>query len=113
MALIKTSAEFVREFKPPKPRWGEWRLSGMYLEYPAYGPGKTYPINLDRFTSSSQMLDMIMQVAHKNWATDKCLAGLVRALNDILNPQSMLCSGGRDFRAPRTRIRARVREYRR
>jgi hypothetical protein len=63
------------------------------LSYPAY-PGGRYPIMLDRFTNSAEMLVMIMQVSIKDWATNECLAGLVRALNDLLHPQATLCSIG-------------------
>ena len=70
--------------------WGGWRLKGLELTYPAY-PGGGYPIDLERFTTSAAMLNMIAQVARKEWATDKCLAGLVRALDDLLRPQATLC----------------------
>jgi hypothetical protein len=39
-------------------RWGGWFLEHRTLHYPAY-PGGCYPINVERFTSSAQMLDMI------------------------------------------------------
>jgi hypothetical protein len=53
-----------------------------------------YPVDLTRFQSSAVVLDIIMQVAKKGWGTDACIAGLVRALNDLLDPQANLCSGG-------------------
>jgi hypothetical protein len=78
-------------------RWGGWRLEHRYLAYPAY-VGGDYPINLDRFTSSAQVLDMIAQVSMKNWATPECVAGLIRAINDLLHLQGRLCGCGRDMR---------------
>jgi hypothetical protein len=36
---------------------------------------------------------MICQVAMKEWATDVCISGLVRAINDLLQPQAYLCTG--------------------
>jgi len=30
----------------------------------------------------------------KEWATDGCISGLVRAINDLLQPQAHLCSMG-------------------
>jgi hypothetical protein len=73
--------------------WGGWTLDGVWLEYPAY-VGGAYGIEVTDLRSSAPMLDVIMQVRGKNWADDACLAGLVRALDDILQPQAHLCSGG-------------------
>jgi hypothetical protein len=72
-----------------KDGWNGWRLE----DWPAgefggwhivYGGDGGYPMDMDRFRSSAVVLDGIMQVAKKAWATDACIAGLVRALNDIL-----------------------------
>jgi hypothetical protein len=41
--------------------------------------------------------DRIVQVSHKLWADDATLAGLVRALDDVLRLQSNLC-GRQDHR---------------
>jgi hypothetical protein len=57
-------------------------------------PQGEYPIDVDRMRSSSAVLDLIMRVCKKDWATKACLAGLVHALNDVLQPQANLCSGG-------------------
>ena len=69
-------------------RWGGWRLDDDHL---CYGE---YCFDLADRTSSATLLDMIMQIAGKTWATDECLAGLVHALDDIFHPQSLLCSCG-------------------
>jgi hypothetical protein len=76
-----------------KDGWGGWRLEhwgepdgGWHVVYRAHSGGD-YPMELDRFHSSPVVLDGVMQVAGKLWPTDACLAGLVRALNDILHPQ--------------------------
>lgn len=74
--------------------WAGWRLEGLALVYPAYPGGGVYPINIERFTSSAQMLDIIMQVASKSWATNDCIAGLIHALDYLLQPQATLCSSG-------------------
>ena len=42
----------------------------------------SYEIDLDTCTTSPEVLDWIMQVDGKVWATPTVLAGLVRALND-------------------------------
>lgn len=41
------------------------------------------------------MLDCIAQVAGKVWATPDVVGNFVQALNDLLQPQAHLCSGGR------------------
>jgi hypothetical protein len=113
--LLTTSADWVwANWTPPtleelSARWGGWRLEGLMLCYPAYPayPG-LYPVDVERFTTSAQVLDMIMQVAKKRWADDECLAGLVRALNDILEPQANLCSFGSDKKLTRAKIRRLV-----
>jgi hypothetical protein len=51
------------------------------------------------------MLDIIMQIAKKAWASDHCLAGLVRALNAIFDPQANLCSFGADKAIDEARVR--------
>lgn len=69
------------------------------------GPGDAYEVDLEECLTSAQVLDWIMQVAQKTWATDAVLAGLVRAVNEVLNPQAHLCSFGK----PKTLTRAQVR----
>jgi|SRR6516164_8959626 hypothetical protein len=85
-----------RQYDPS--RWGGWRRVGHGLGYPRPPNKAMYVVDLERFTASSVMLDFIMQVAKKTWATDECLAGLVRALNEIIEPQAHLCSGWTDKR---------------
>jgi hypothetical protein len=92
--------------------WNGWRREGNTLGYPEYRNGGMYPVDLERFTASSVVLDFIMQVAGKSWATDKCLAGLVRALDDILDPQANLCSGGGDRRLATARLQQILRQRR-
>lgn len=55
-----------------------------------------YAIDLDRCTTSAEVLDWIIQVAGKSWATDCVLASLIRALQYYLHPQQTLCSGGNE-----------------
>ncbi len=58
--------------------------------------GPHYEIDLEEINSSAEMLDWIFQVASKQWADARTLAELVWALDEIFDPQSTLCSGGRD-----------------
>ena len=70
--------------------WGPWVLDRKTLTITC----EDYEIDLERIDTSGEMLDFIMQIARKSWATDEVLANLVRALNDIVEPQAHLCSGG-------------------
>ncbi len=53
-----------------------------------------YDIDLERCRTSAQVLDWIMQVSKKSWATDLVIASLVRMLDEILDPQGSMCSFG-------------------
>ncbi len=53
-----------------------------------------YEVDLERCKTSAAVLDWITQIAGKTWADDSTLAGLVRDLNRILDPQANLCSLG-------------------
>jgi hypothetical protein len=83
-------------------RWGGWSLHGDHLFY------GDYCFELDDTGSSASVLDMIMQIAMKKWATDECLAGLVHALDDIFHPQATLCSCGADKRMTAKQVKARL-----
>jgi hypothetical protein len=76
-------------------RWGGWCLEGFDLVYrDESGVEYEYPMDLECVHTSAEMLDIIMHVAGSSWATDTCLAGLVRALDDLFHPQANLCPGG-------------------
>lgn len=78
--------------KPKRKKFGSWRFNpdNWTLELVS----GCYYVDLDRCCSSVAVLDWICQIAHKRWATDKILADLVRALDDLLTPQVTLCSWG-------------------
>lgn len=83
------------------PDWGGWllRRETRELALPVHRSlidfgDDAYAVDLDDCRTSAQVLDWICQVASKSWATDEIVAGLVRALSDVLDPQSNLCSGG-------------------
>lgn len=73
-------------------QWGPWKLDAA--RYVLYCPG--YEVSLQSCGTSAGMLDWIVQVAEKGWATAGHTAGLVHALDDILRPQANLCSGWRE-----------------
>jgi hypothetical protein len=64
---------------PPRRRrdWYGWTLRGTWLSYPAYQNGSRYGFDLTGFGSSAAVLDIIMQVGRKPWATKQCVVGLV------------------------------------
>ena len=64
-----------------------------------------YWIDLERCRTTAQVLDWIMQIAHKSWADDGTLASLVRALDHALRPQATLCSLGMNRELTKAEIR--------
>jgi hypothetical protein len=87
--------------------WGPWALNKGTLAL-EHIEGRDYWIDLERCTTPAEVLDWIAKVAGKTWADDATVAGLARALNDVLRPQSTLCSFGRPRRLTVTQIRRRV-----
>lgn len=77
-------------------RWGPWVYdpsNNQLVLY--YGRGDSlYWIDLDHCRTSSEVLDWIMQVQHKVFATPEVVGQLVRALDTLLRPQETLCSSG-------------------
>jgi hypothetical protein len=77
--------------------------------------GYRYEVDLERCLSSAEVLDWICQIAGKDWTDDSTvanatLAGLVRAINDVLNPQAHLCSSGQSKRLDPRQISELVRK---
>jgi ABC-type transport system involved in cytochrome c biogenesis ATPase subunit len=87
--------------------WGPWQLD---RDVRALRMGDTdYEVDLDRCLTSAETLDWILQVADKADADDATIAGLVRALTDVLDPQATLCSGGRSRRLTMAQVAELVR----
>lgn len=88
--------------------WGPWALnvSAFTLEC------NDYEVDLEQCTTSAEVLDWIAQVASKDWATDEVVAGLVRAINDLLAPQENLCSGGKHLALSGKQLRQLVQSAR-
>lgn len=71
------------------------RVMTMYLkDLPNGLRNLNYDISLDRMDTSARVLDAILQVSQKTWATDKVVSDMVRMLDRIFRPQSFLCSSG-------------------
>jgi len=83
--------------RPEKPKhgdaWGDWwyNADNFTLEYKSW---QHYYVDLERCTTSAETMDWIFQIATKSWATPEVLGHLIQALDDVLEPQANLCSGG-------------------
>ncbi len=97
----KTLKQILEENIKDGQKWGPWhfRESSLVLELNFRRPGGSndwYEIHLADCCSSAEVLDWIMQIADKSWASDEIIANLIRALKDCLHPQSNLCGSGID-----------------
>lgn len=53
-----------------------------------------YEIDLETCTSSAEVLDWIVQVAHKTWVGKEDLADLIAAFDALFQLQAHFCSSG-------------------
>ena len=80
--------------------WGDWcfmennTLELLTTPYGHANEFSVYWVDLDRVRSSAEVLDWIAQISKKTWCTEKILANLVWALDDILDLQQNYCSFG-------------------
>ena len=74
--------------------WGCWRYCLNRTLECRDGHGYLYEIDLDRCRTSAEVLDWIMQVNAKTWATAGIMKDLLDALHDLLDPQGTMCSFG-------------------
>jgi hypothetical protein len=89
--------------------WGPWKLDpDRFVLDRAPDSVNSYPIDLLSCQDSDEVLDWICQVACQRWADDATLAGLARALNDVLDPQATLCSVGEPKRISENQLRERI-----
>jgi hypothetical protein len=89
--------------------WGPWKLDpDRFVLDRAPNSSDSYQIDVLSCQDSDEVLDWICQVASQKWADDVTLAGLVRALNDVLHPQVTLCSVGESKRLSENQLRERI-----
>lgn len=74
--------------------WGPWKLDRINRVLRIDSANGPYEVDLGSCRSSPEVLDWIYQITGKPWADDAVLAGFVRAIGDILDPQVNLCSWG-------------------
>jgi len=75
--------------------WGSWcyKPEALVLVCDA-AEAKGYEVDLERCTTSAEMLDWICQVAEKAWATPDTVGNLAMALNELLRPLATVCAMG-------------------
>jgi hypothetical protein len=77
--------------------WGDWKYDAEYFVLAVDDAERHhYEVNLREFKTSAGALDWIFQVAGKTWVTPVQLGDLIQAIDDIIEPQATLCSGGHD-----------------
>lgn len=65
-----------------EPKWNGWRQEGNELVYPLGGED-VFAFDLEQLATPIAEFNIVKQVSRKAWATDECIAGLVRALDEI------------------------------
>lgn len=85
--------------------WGPWkfRLGNLTLTHVE----QDYEIDLERCLSPGQVLDWIYQIYLKAWKGDD-IRHLLRAFQDILDPQASLCSGGSEKHLTKAELKKRI-----
>ena len=53
-----------------------------------------YEVDLERMTSSAELLDWIFQLEGKTWMTREAMGHFIEAIQFIVHPQGTLCSMG-------------------
>ena len=86
----------IEDQKLARRTWGNWKLTTTSLELLMQRPGSFYAVDLERLNTSAEMLDTIIQVAKKKWATPEVVGCLVKAFQDIFEPQTQICGCGTD-----------------
>jgi hypothetical protein len=77
---------------------GAWELDYGSMELAFRHPnGSTYAIPIEEFTNSNRLVDWIFQVQGKKWATRSTMSCLIKALDDLLDPQNNLAHSTEEF----------------
>ncbi|MFC1861503.1 hypothetical protein ACFLYL_04460 [Chloroflexota bacterium] len=100
--LTDEEMETIFKAKIQKNKWGRWKYNhGTHcLEVVKLLGGHKfrYEVDLNRYNTGAKLLDWIYQVQGKNWISPDDVADLVYSLDDIVNVQSELCSGGENLK---------------
>ena len=76
----------------PQTKWGAWhcQMADQLLLHTTSG----YVVDLTALSDSSSVLDIVVQVSIKRWATSEDIGDLVCALNGLLDLQRVACGQG-------------------
>lgn len=107
--LVAYNSDELAASVPVPSDWGPWRLDLESLVLYSVRPCH-YEVDLERCLTSAEVLDRMAQVAQKSWADNALIAGLIRALCDVLHPQVNLCSFGADMRLDKARVRQQAQD---
>ena len=72
--------------------WGPWRFNQDALSLDAFD----YWVDLEDCKNSASVLDWMIQVAEKWWATPEVLGHLLLVLDDLAGGLRAVCDGGQD-----------------
>lgn len=86
--------------------WGDWWLNLDKLTLEHGRDQEPYYVDLERLTSSAEVLDAVVQAGNR--AGVQAVGHLVHALNDLLQFQENLCSGGASQSLSKASLRALV-----
>lgn len=91
--VVQRASEVVMTDHGDPSRWGPWRLvpEDWCLDHVEW----VYEVPLLECRTAAMALDYIAQVNTKAWADAATVAGLVAALDDVLDLQASLCPCGR------------------
>ena len=78
-------------------QWGNWMFDSKNLTLTH--TTEEYEIDLEEIHSSAALLDWIFQILGEQWADANTIYDLLRAFDDILDPQANYCSWEEDKRA--------------
>ena len=83
--------------KPLPERWGNWKLDrARRAIYYDGSPEHWFP--LTQMNNSTEVLDWVVQLHEKKWATPEDIGNLVAALDDIFDLQNNMCGCGIEHR---------------
>ena len=85
---------------PDSQTWGRWRYERSNLTLVLLNDGKwEYEVDLERCNDSAQILDWIVQVSEKAFASPVDVGHLVAALDDLSDGlQEKVCSFGKNHK---------------